>query len=234
MCALAGLAVPCAFAQSNGSVTVEPLPNGARMMTNGARKTPNGFTTAPRMPAANGLASQKAQRQLGVERMETLLPGVSDDVILRSADGRVFRLRGSVSASDTSRHGMTLSRNKVGPVLTGALGEQTTMIPGDYFALTGTLGPHDGGVSYTKEYQATMREMMNNRKIYGPLSVVRMSGGSLNPSVVATKDEIVEKIPLRVSGAIIMESPEARLIDRRFAELSGRRYTAGRTPHPVF
>lgn len=86
-----------------------------------------------------------------------------------------------------------------GHVFTGALGEQTTMYPADFLHRTGTLGP------LSQQEAAAWNKMNNNRQVYGPQSLMIGSQSEMKPTVVATKDVLVDGIPQRVSGTIIQE-----------------------------
>lgn len=86
-----------------------------------------------------------------------------------------------------------------GHVFTGALGEQTTMYPADFLHRTGTLGP------LTQQEAAAWNRMNNNRQVYGAQSLIIGSQSEMKPTVIASKDVLVDGIPQRVSGAVIQE-----------------------------
>ncbi len=117
--------------------------------------------------------------------------------------------------------GLYASSSQVsGHVFTGALGEQTTMYPADYLHRTGTLGP------LSQQEAATWNRMNNNRQVYGPMSLIRGSGSDMQPTVVASKDVLVDGIPQRVSGSIIMETADAPLVSTNQFEMERSRQLA--------
>lgn len=188
-------------------------------------------------PALRGLQSPQmaTNNRPSNNRAASQRSNAGRQVAASHARQRQFQLHGSVSTTArVSSNDMSLMKGPNGPVLTGALGEQTTLVPSDFFLFTGALGPADGGVTYTQDYLSQMRRHMSGRQFLGPMSVVRMNHGSLKPQVMSTQDVIVEGIPQRVSGTVIMETPDARAIERRIAARERRLYTAGRRARPLY
>lgn len=143
--------------------------------------------------------------------------GVSSGPSLSATQGVVTQ------GTNPAELGLYASSSQVsGHVFTGALGEQTTMYPADYLHRTGNLGP------LTQQEAQTWNRMNNNRQVYGPMSLIRGSGAELQPTVVAAKDTLVDGIPQRVSGAIVMETADAPLISTNQFEMERSRYMASR------
>lgn len=114
-------------------------------------------------------------------------------------------LQGGVAAGPTTGAppaslGLYPTSNQVsGHVFTGALGEQTTMYPADFTSRTGTLGP------LNQQEAAAWNKLNNNRQVYGPQSLIIGSQNEMKPTVIASRDVLVDGIPQRVSGTVIQE-----------------------------
>lgn len=113
-------------------------------------------------------------------------------------------LQGGVSAGTTGAAPAGLGLHPTnslvsGHVFTGALGEQTTMYPADFLSKTGSLGP------LSQQEAAAWNKMNNNRQVYGPQSLIIGAQNEMKPTVVASKDVLVDGIPQRVSGTVIQE-----------------------------
>jgi hypothetical protein len=91
------------------------------------------------------------------------------------------------------------------PILVTPTGDMTTMIPANFLPQTGVNGPADGGASYTPEYRKEMADYLGRVQLMGPMSIIQ--SGNLAPSVLGTKDTLVNGVPQRVSGSVVMERP---------------------------
>lgn len=84
--------------------------------------------------------------------------------------------------------------------------ERTSMIPADFLEQTGMLNPGETG-QYTPEYQSEMRLQMNGKQILGPMSVLHTGAGYMDPAILTSQEVVVEGIPQRVSGSLVLEAP---------------------------
>ncbi|HEY9788654.1 MAG TPA: hypothetical protein V6D17_24920 [Candidatus Obscuribacterales bacterium] len=170
------------------------------------------FLTASSADSANGDYHQSPKNV-------TLRGGVSAS-IMRSQQKGVYQ-------PQHMQQGLMLHKSAYGYHVTSPMGERTTMVPADFYHQTGVLGPANGG-NYTPEFTAGARMKMNSRQIYAPQSVVHTDAAILKPVVIGTYDTIVNGIPQRVSGCVIMERPDvdlllARAHQRRQATIASAR-----------
>lgn len=99
-------------------------------------------------------------------------------------------------------------QSRYGTMLRSFYGDTTTtLIPADWLPATGVNGPFDGGVSYTPQYKEEIAAYLSHYQLTGPMSVVHTGAGELRPSVLTSQDILVNGIPQRVSGSMIMERP---------------------------
>lgn len=106
-----------------------------------------------------------------------------------------------VAAIDNGSFGVV--SNRTGELLTGGLGNPTTMIPADFLGTTGVARPR----AFTPEFNAYARNRMTNRQIMGPMSVIHTGAAPLKPSVLIVNDILHEGLNHNVSGGMIMEAP---------------------------